>query len=118
VVGRARVQASPASFSATTRAGRGTRVGCARRPPGFLFIVHAGQLVRLDVARPVVEALQGTQDTKALRIECRVHPQASKTEPFAVTLWLTDDDKRTPSRIAVTNRSEHIAAELIDTTAG
>jgi hypothetical protein len=85
--------------------------------PGFLFIVHAGQLVRLDVARPVVEALEGTQETKALRVECRVHPQASKTEPFAVTLWLTDDDKRTPIRIAVTNGSEHIAAELIDITA-
>jgi len=85
--------------------------------PGFLFLVHAGQPVRLDVARPVVEALQGTQEMKALRIECRVHPQDKKTEPFAVTLWLTDDDKRTPIRIAVTNGSEHIAAELIDTTA-
>lgn len=82
--------------------------------PGFLFIVHAGQPYRLDVARPVAEELQGT---KTLRVECCVHPQTDKLEPFAVTLWLTDDPKRTPIRIEITNANEHVTAELIDTTA-
>jgi hypothetical protein len=82
--------------------------------PGFLFIVHAGQLVRLEVARPIVEELQGT---KTLRVECRVHPQTDQREPFAATLWLTDDPKRTPVRIEVTSAGEHVTAELFDTTA-
>lgn len=83
--------------------------------PGFLFIVHGGQPYRLDVARPIAEELQGTQ---TLRVECRVHPQTDKLEPFAVTVWLTNDPKRTPIRIEITNASEHVTAELLDTTAG
>jgi Protein of unknown function (DUF3108) len=82
--------------------------------PGFLFIVHAGQLARLDVMRPVTEELQGT---KTLRVECRVRPGIDKMEPFAVTVWLTADQKRAPIRIEVTNAGEHVTAELIDTAA-
>jgi len=83
--------------------------------PGFLFIVHAGQLYRADVARPVAEELGGT---KALRVECRVHPENDRLEPFAVTTWLTADPQRTPIRIEITNAEAKITAELIDTTAG
>ena len=82
--------------------------------PGFLFIVHAGQLVRLDVMRPITEELQGT---KTLRVECRVRPTTDKMEPFAVTVWFTDDQKRTPIRIEITNAGEHVTAELIDAAA-
>jgi len=83
--------------------------------PGFLFIVHAGQLYRVDVTRPVAEELQGT---KTLRVECRIHPQDGKLEPFAVTTWLTDDPKRTPIRLEIINADAHITAELLDTTVG
>ncbi len=82
--------------------------------PGFLFIVHAGQLVRLDVARPVAEELQGG---RTLRVEGRVQPQDGKHDPFTVTVWLTDDQKRTPIRIEITRAGERITAELIDTAA-
>lgn len=83
--------------------------------PGFLFIVHQGQLYRVDVMRPVAEELQGT---KALRVDCRVHPGDDKLEPFAVTAWLSADPARTPIRIEVTNAEAHITAQLIDTNAG
>lgn len=83
--------------------------------PGFLFIVHAGQVYRVDVTRPVVEELQGT---KTLRVECRVHPEDDKREPFAVTTWLTEDPQRMPIRIEITNAETHITAELLDTAAG
>jgi hypothetical protein len=81
--------------------------------PGFLYIVHTGQPYRLDVARPIAEELQGT---KTLRVACRVHPQDDQREPFAVTLWLTDDPKRTPIRIEITSASQRVTAELIDAT--
>jgi hypothetical protein len=83
--------------------------------PGFLFIVHAGQLYRVDVMRPVAEELAGTS---TLRVECRVHPEDDKLEAFAVTAWLTADPQRTPIRIEVTNAEAHLTAELIDTTGG
>ena len=83
--------------------------------PGFLFVVHGGQLYRVDVARPVAEALQGTN---ALRIECRVRPVDDKLEPFAVTAWLAADPQRTPLRLEVKSGEAQITAELIDTSAG
>jgi hypothetical protein len=82
--------------------------------PGFLLIVHAGQLVRLDVARPVAEQLQGT---KTLRVDGRVRPQGDNRKPLSVTVWLTDDQKRTPIRIEITAAGERVTAELIDATA-
>lgn len=83
--------------------------------PGFLFIVHGGQLYRVDISRPVAEELQGT---KTLRVECRVHPDDDKLASFAVTAWLAADPQRTPIRLEVTNAEAHITAELIDTNAG
>jgi hypothetical protein len=83
--------------------------------PGFLFIVHAGQLYRVDVTRPVAEELAGT---RTLRVECRVHPASDKLEPFAVTLWFTADPQRTPIRIEITNTEAKVTAELIDANAG
>jgi hypothetical protein len=82
--------------------------------PGFLFIVHAGQLYRVDVTRPVADEVAGTN---TLRVECRVHPTNDKLAPFAVTTWLTADPLRTPIRIEITNAEAKVTAELLDTTA-
>jgi hypothetical protein len=81
--------------------------------PGFLFVVHAGRLVRLEVARPVVEELAGT---RTLRVDGRVHPADDDHAAFPVTVWLTDDPKRTPIRIEIANAGDRVTAELIATT--
>lgn len=82
--------------------------------PGFLTVVHAGQPYRLDASQPVAEELQGTE---TLRVACRVLPADKQLTPFAVTLWLTADPKRTPVRIEITSAETKITAELVDTAA-
>ncbi|HET7501250.1 MAG TPA: DUF3108 domain-containing protein [Kofleriaceae bacterium] len=82
--------------------------------PGYLFVVHAGQLIRVDVARPIPEELQGTP---ALRVECRVRLADDQPATISITAWLTRDQKRTPVRIEIRRGNEQITAELIDADA-
>jgi len=78
-------------------------------PPGYLFVVHAGGVYRLDVARPFVEALRGEP---ALRVELRI--KIDETDTVAVSMWLRDRD-RVPLRFEVAMGDIHATADLIDT---
>ncbi len=86
-------------------------------PAGYLYVVHAGALYRIDVARPLVEPLHGIP---ALRIELEIHaasPGATVLSPedsIAVTVWLRERD-RIPLRFEVANGTVHAAGELLDT---
>ncbi len=70
-------------------------------------MLHGGALYRLDVEAPVLEELQ---DTKAWRIDCRIHTG----EPISATIWLGTTPERTPVRIELASKDERITAELIE----
>ncbi|HEU0030097.1 MAG TPA: hypothetical protein VFQ53_05675 [Kofleriaceae bacterium] len=76
-------------------------------PAGFLYIVHAGELVRLDVAQPVETLLQ---NTPAWKIDGQIRVGG---DTIALTLWLSADARRLPLRIELSANDEHITAELI-----
>jgi len=78
-------------------------------PPGYLFLVHLGEVYRVDLETPVLEEVQGAH---AWRIDCRV--RAAK--PISVTIWLTATPERTPIRIEMASGAERVAAELIETS--
>lgn len=77
--------------------------------PGFLMIVHAGELYRLDLDSPTREDWRGTPSVK---IDGRI--DAKETKPILVTMWLTADAKRTPIRIAIAHDGKQLDAEKID----
>jgi len=74
--------------------------------PGYLVLLAAGKMWRLDVARPTVEDLQGTH---ALRIDGRVRAE----KPIALVMWLAASDDRTPLRIELSNGEFHVVADLV-----
>jgi hypothetical protein len=74
---------------------------------GYLYIVHAGELFRLDIQQPLTEVLQ---DRKTLRVECRVRGET----PISMSIWLSDSPERVPLRIEVRAEGVRLTAELID----
>ncbi|MBX3158837.1 MAG: DUF3108 domain-containing protein [Deltaproteobacteria bacterium] len=79
--------------------------------PGFLFVIHMGELYRLDIGRPRPSEVAGT---RALEIECRAGVYRSKDDPIAMKLWLSADARRVPLRIEVTVGTLRLTAELIE----
>ncbi len=78
-------------------------------PGGFLFLLHLGEVYRVDAERPVLAELQGT---KAWRIDCRVRG----SETITATVWLADTTERTPLRFELARDAERLTAELIGTS--
>src|SRR6185503_18049488 len=70
--------------------------------PGFLLVVHADQVFRLELQRPF------TQEDR-LRIDGRV---IGPDIDLALTIWL--DAARTPVRIEVRDGDDRVTAELIE----
>jgi hypothetical protein len=75
---------------------------------GFLFVVHAGEMVRIDFARPFVEDMRGV---RTLRVECRVQGET----PISLTVWLRASDDRTPIRFEIASGAVRLTAELLET---
>jgi hypothetical protein len=71
---------------------------------GTLTIHLAGKLHELEVAQPVREELQGSA---TLKIACR-------TDAYAITVWLADDERRAPRRIEIVDGDAQVTAELIE----
>lgn len=76
----------------------------ASAAPGFLYVVHAGVVLKLEVGQPQVEAMHATP---ALRIEGAIESLAVQ-----FTLWLRADD-RLPVRIEVRTDEGRATAELV-----
>ncbi len=75
--------------------------------PGYLRVLHAGELYKLDVDTPVREDWRGTA---TLKIEGRI---LGFDKPILVTLFLTDDDRRLPIRFVISNDGKQIDADKI-----
>ncbi len=79
---------------------------------GFLFVVHAGRLYHLTLARPVPETLLGTE---AIKIACRIRPHDGRGDVIALSIWLTASSERIPFRISIAGEDASITADLVDT---
>ena len=80
--------------------------------PGYLMIVHAGELFKLSVDAPMAEDWRGTP---TLKVEGRVISlDDAAMKPILLTLWLTANDARTPIRFAVSSDGKQLDAEKID----
>jgi Protein of unknown function (DUF3108) len=77
--------------------------------PGYINVLHAGELFHFDVDTPTAEDWRGT---KTLKIEGRI--LGAENKPILVTIWLTDDKKHIPSRIAISADGKQLDAEKID----
>jgi hypothetical protein len=76
--------------------------------PGFLNVVHAGELFRLDVDAPSKEDWRGT---KTLKFDGRI---LGAEKPILVTIWLSDNERRVPIRIAISHDGKQLDAEAIE----
>ena len=76
---------------------------------GFLYVLHAGEVYRIDVAQPLVEELRGVS---TLRVELRIHAD----EEIAISMWLRASD-RVPVRFEVGVGDAKVIAELLATEA-
>lgn len=76
--------------------------------PGYLNVLHAGDLYRLDVDAPTREDWRGT---KTLKVEGRI---LGGEKPILVTFWFTDNDRHIPIRIAISADGKQLDAEKID----
>jgi hypothetical protein len=76
--------------------------------PATLAVDHLGVTFTLEVARPVPERLA---DTAALRIDGVVR---GAPRPVTVTMWLSDDARRRPLRVAIAAGNLHVVAQLVD----
>ena len=76
-------------------------------PGGALFVLHVGELYKLEFAEPIVEH-------DALKIECRVVPPGE--DAVTISIWLTRDRDRTPRRIEISNGELALTAELVERT--
>ena len=74
--------------------------------PGYVLVVEDGVLYRLDVARPTVEEIQGTN---ALRIDGRI---AAK-QPITFVMWVAATPDRKPLRFEIINDDLHVVADLV-----
>lgn len=77
--------------------------------PGFINVLHAGELYHFDVDTPTAEDWRGT---KTLKIEGRI--VGADKRPILVTIWLTADPKHIPIRIAISADGKQLDAEKID----
>jgi uncharacterized protein DUF3108 len=77
-------------------------------PPGYLYVLHAGELYKLEFAEPMREELQGQ---KTLRVECRV--KVPDVAPIAISIWLAATSDHLPLRIEVHGGDIRLTAELI-----
>jgi hypothetical protein len=74
--------------------------------PGFVYVVVAGKLYRIDVMSPLVVESKGR---KTLRVDGRI-----AGEPMAFSLWLSADLSRVPLRVEVTADDARVSAELVE----
>jgi len=77
--------------------------------PGFLFVLHMGELYRLDVERPVPDERRGEL---ALRITARAGVYGSKDDPVSLVLWLRDAPDRTPLEMRLASGELVVTARL------
>jgi hypothetical protein len=80
---------------------------------------EAGTPLVLQVSVADVEDVEhGGSRVRALRLEPRVMRRIERRRAVAITLWLTDDERRVPLRALVDAGFGRIRLELIDYTAG
>ncbi len=84
-----------------------------RAPAGYLWVVHQGQLFRVDVFRPTREDVLGI---RALRIEGVVRA-LDGSPALDLTLWLAANRDRTPLRFAISGGGTAVSAEVAESTA-
>ena len=72
-------------------------------PPGFIAVVFADKMYRLDLLQPIAQGASLRVDGKI------VGPDADP--PIAFSLWL--DDMRRPVRIEIRDGDDRVTAELI-----
>jgi len=85
----------------------------AMAPQGYLWLVHGGELYRLDVFPPVKDEALGR---KALRIDAVVRA-IDRSVTLDVSIWLARNHDRTPLRFVVEEGGDRVSAELVETTA-
>ena len=85
----------------------------ATAPQGYLWLVHGGELYRLDVFPPVRDEALGK---KALRIDAVVRA-IDRSVTLDVSIWLARNGDRTPLRFVVEEDGDRVSAELVETTA-
>jgi hypothetical protein len=76
-------------------------------PGGYLFVLHVGELYKLEFAEPIAEA-------ESLRVECKIDPPDD--EPVTITLWLATNAERVPTRFEIGNANVRLTAELVGRT--
>ncbi len=81
--------------------------------PGYLWLMHGGELYRLDVFTPVSDEALGK---KALRVDAVVRAM-DRSVTLDVTIWLARNRDRTPLRFVVEEGDDRVAAELVESTA-
>jgi hypothetical protein len=79
---------------------------------GYLWLIHRGELYRLDVFPPVRDEALGH---KAVRIDAVVRA-LDQSVTLDVSIWLAANRDRTPLRFVVEEGSDRVSAELVETT--
>jgi hypothetical protein len=80
---------------------------------GYLWLLHQGQLFRLDVFAPVAdEALS----IRALRVDGVIRGLDS-TPPIDVSLWLAANRDRTPIKLVLRSAGKSVSAEVLESSA-
>jgi len=79
---------------------------------GYLWLLHGGELYRLDVFPPVKDDALGR---KALRIDAVVR-SFDRTSNIDVSIWLARNADRTPLRFVVEEDGDRASAELVEST--
>ena len=85
----------------------------ATAPQGYLWLVHGGELYRLDVFPPVRGEALGK---KALRVDAVVRA-IDRSVTLDVTIWLARNADRTPLRFVIEQGEDRVSAELVESTA-
>ncbi len=85
----------------------------ATAPQGYLWLVHGGELYRLDVFPPVRDEALGK---KAFRVDAVVRAM-DRSVTLHVTIWLARNADRTPLRFVVEEGNDRVSAELVESTA-
>jgi len=75
-------------------------------PPATLFVIHDGDLYRVDLGMPHLEVFEAQH---ALRVDGRAGS-------FAVTVWLSTSPAHLPLRIVARHGKLHVTAELVQTS--
>ncbi len=79
---------------------------------GYLWLLHGGELYRLDVFPPVKDEALGK---RALRIDAVVR-SLDRTSNIDVSIWLARNADRTPLRFVVEEDGDRASAELVEST--